>query len=343
METIVRAALGSTSSLGDMYDARTDEFIGVSALRSSIPPTARTVVDSPFSNIELVFRDNISDKFATLNVTGELQVSVLFGNLSLKGSGSYLTDQKKSARSVRSSLIYNLKTKDERLNIYHDSMRKVFSAEALQGNSGATHIVVEVNWGTNTLLTLEHDNADNLDTKEISGSLAVHMEKFKSLVSGDAKLNMTVEEKDKMSNFKFRLFGDFIPKGELPTSLDSALALMQQVPNLLLSPNAGFGKPLSYKLIPISLLKDLLCVRMVSSILLKSIDQSTVTRVIHFFEDLQNCQLEVNDFYSDADKFQYCLSPEHLESTKDLRNRVEVHAADTRNSLGNLVRKVSAG
>ena len=111
METISRAALGRCAQLGDLYNARTDSFCGVSLFKKSIPAEAITVTDNHHVNMEFIFSDSISDKFNKLGVSAELKASFLGGLFTVGGHGKYLSDEKKSARSVKSSLFYNSNTK----------------------------------------------------------------------------------------------------------------------------------------------------------------------------------------------------------------------------------------
>lgn len=193
------------------------------------------------------------------------------------------------------------------------------------------------------MLTFEHDNSNNSDVKELTGKLKAKLEKIKISLSGDAKVDVTEGDKDNNNETKFRFYGDVIPKGDLPTCPESAVAMMKKVPSLLQSTNSGYGKPISYKLIPISALKDMLGMQLISNKITKSIEMSTLSNVVKFFEDLHKSQQEVGDFSSDVTEYKYCVTEQELQDTLVLKNSLENYAANNRIKLGGLLRKVRAG
>ncbi len=77
-------------------------------------------VDLGDTTIEVVMEDSTQDKFNKLDIDAELQLSVLSGLVKLKGSGSYLADERKSARAQRMSLIYKVSTVNEEMMIRHN-------------------------------------------------------------------------------------------------------------------------------------------------------------------------------------------------------------------------------
>jgi hypothetical protein len=52
--------------------------------------------------------DNIGEKFHKLGIEADLQVSILSGLVKLSGSGSYLNEERKSARAASMSLVYKV-------------------------------------------------------------------------------------------------------------------------------------------------------------------------------------------------------------------------------------------
>ena len=69
-----RAALGTVAKLGDLYDSRKDDFVGVTIFNQKIPDEALTISDNHFSDIRFIHSDTFSDKFYKMNISAELQV-----------------------------------------------------------------------------------------------------------------------------------------------------------------------------------------------------------------------------------------------------------------------------
>ena len=77
MEKHSRAALGQVAALGDLYDARTDNFLNISIFNQKIPESAMSIMDNQFTDLQIIHTDSYSEKFSQLGVKAELQVKSL--------------------------------------------------------------------------------------------------------------------------------------------------------------------------------------------------------------------------------------------------------------------------
>ncbi|KAE9547448.1 hypothetical protein FO519_009340 [Halicephalobus sp. NKZ332] len=152
---ITRASVGRVAHVGDLYDAHSETFCGISILKKPPPSTALRTTDNNDCKIEYVHSDTFSEKSEKLGIAGELKLSILAGAFTLAGHGQYLSDEKKSARAVRSSLVYTVNTKLNALK-----------------NDRVTHVVVDVCWGANATITLESMNSESKDSTEVEGALS---------------------------------------------------------------------------------------------------------------------------------------------------------------------------
>jgi hypothetical protein len=74
MSDYSRAALGHVAKLGDLYDARTDNFIKMSIFNQKIPESALDIKDNHFTDFKITHSDSYSKKCSLLDVKAELQV-----------------------------------------------------------------------------------------------------------------------------------------------------------------------------------------------------------------------------------------------------------------------------
>jgi hypothetical protein len=123
--TLTRESLGNFASLGTLYNAHNDSFISFSIFRSE--PSAKCVNINDNNSVDITFSHNntFSEKLNVLNIKGELQLSILAGLIKLEGYGKYLNDEKSSAQSVQSSLLYNILTKNESLDLSKEALTKL--------------------------------------------------------------------------------------------------------------------------------------------------------------------------------------------------------------------------
>lgn len=338
-----RAALGNVASLGELYDARKDTFSGISIFKKTPPEAALTHPDNHFSDIQLLHSDTFGEKFSKLDVSAELQVSVLAGLFSLSGSGRYLKDQKNSSRAVKSSLIYNIRTKDDNVNIFHEDLKDSFALDAIQSGV-ATHVVVGITWGANSVLSCEYQNTENRDIKEIEGSLSARLKIIGLSISGSGSVEFNEGANDKSINFAIKIYGDVLPRGQdLPTTFEAALELMKQMPNLVATCNDGRGMPLSYKLIPLTLLKDYLKFEMKADLVVKSLQEYSLVRIVQLFEKLDQARQLLNDFEKDATQSRFAVSAENIAKVISLVEGFSIEEAKFRSELGNMLASVRSG
>jgi len=188
-QNISRQALSRIARLGDLYDSTTDNFCGVSIFRKQLPPGCPAIskTDSPQSNIKFTIASSLQEKMKILNITGELQLSVLCGMLGMTGCAKYLSQEKNSFKSVESTLLYNIKTVTEHLELFYDEVQDYISHDAVR-NSRATHVVTEIEWGADCVLKVTDHNSENKNKQEVERNLKLHVDKLKELVCTTGKV-----------------------------------------------------------------------------------------------------------------------------------------------------------
>ncbi len=264
---------------------------------------------------------------------------------SLSGSGQYLNDKKSSARTVKSSLLYNIKTKEESLNIYHKDLKDqdMFALPAIQTGM-ATHVVVGISWGANTILSCEYHNNDNRDVLEIKGNLSAQLKTMSVEISGKASAEFTESDNRKDLQFEIHMYGDILPDNEdLPTTFEGALELMKHTPSLVGNSNGGRGKPLSYTLIPLSLLKEYLDFAMQADTIVKSLEEDCLHRVVQLFDRLSAVKQKLNDFHQDADDYKFCVKKEDLDEIAMVKEAFDVEETKFRSQLALKLTEVRSG
>ena len=255
-QTITRQALGRIAKIGDLYNSATEKFLGLSMLREQLPKDspAIAITDNKQCNISVTTVSTYSEKMDKMNVTSDLKLSVLVGMCEVNGSAKYLTEKKSNFKSVESSLLYNLTTVVEQLNLSSDKLMPYVSSNDLS-ETGATHVVVGIHWGANCAITMTDQNKEDKSVKDVEANLSANMEKLKVIVSASASVGMKKDKKetDSFHSFTLKTFADMLPEGaeEIPHTYEGALAMVQKMPVMLKNCNDGKGKPLAYILLPL--------------------------------------------------------------------------------------------
>lgn len=345
----MRSSVGRVAHVGDLYDARSETFCGISILKKQPPPTALRVTDENHCDIQLVHSSTFSKKCEILGITGELKLSILAGIFALEGHGKFLKDEKKSARAVRSSLVYIINTKLEHLNLTSEDLKDCLEFKALQHNQ-ATHIVIDVHWGANATITMESMNSESKDIKEVEGELSAELNKIASNfieVSGQATIDYKKKEKEKENSFSLHVFADVLPDGDLPQTVEEAIELMKKLPTLLQEANQGKGKPIRYMMVPISTINHVLNKTELSADrLVEQLDEEAIARFVSLFDEISVAKQQLTDLCSDMDSHKFCVLEQDIERANEARTQLNNAEAKLRSKLAAtlvLVRSGKAG
>jgi len=251
-DTIFRKALGSIGSLGDLYDAKTDKFCGISVFREQLPPDSSSVscTHNHSSKISVTVTNSLKEKLEILNIKGDHKLSILAGLVNLEGSGKYLDEKKTSFKSVECALVCSNTTVVERLDLFNDEVKNRISDDALK-HPRATHVVVQIYWGAQCTVRVADQNSEDKKKREVEGNLMAQVEKLKMIVGSPnvgAGAGFTRQEKENWEKFLLEIFGDVLlsdQSGRFPTTLDGAIEMIRDVPLLIQKSNNGKGKPLT--------------------------------------------------------------------------------------------------
>jgi len=330
--TISRHALGRIAQLGDLYDATTDQFCGMSIFQDPLPPDcpAKTKTDNPHSDNRSIKVRSLEEKFHELSVTGELKLSVLAGMCELGGYAKYFNQGKDRFESEKTMQIFNFKTVTEHLEINQVKQYRPISPEAMI-HGGATHVVTEIEWGANGIITARVQNRTIEKKNEAQGGFVGRLKSFFGIKSTGSNTKQETKENEDVA---VDIFGDIFPD-ELPQSLNGAMELARNVPQLIKETNDGKGKPLRYTMCSIShpVLK-------IPSQRLKtfiSVDDDRASKMVGLFDHITDLRQKVHDQSTQL----------HNESEREDARRREArlkdHEATVKRELATLLKGVRSG
>jgi len=340
-ETISRQALGRIARLGDLYNTTTEKFCGVSIFRKPLPQfcSAISKIANPYSDISFTTVSRLNQNLQNLDVTGELKLSALAGMFEFEGSAKYLNRKKNSFKSVECTLVYNIKTVTEHLEIFDDQVKEHVSHEAAHC-SRATHVVIGIQWGANCIVTVTDHNHEERDKNEIEGKLRLDVENIKQVVSPSDTMEVEREKHatGDWDHYKHEIFGDVLPDSaeEFPQTLDGALALMRRVPQLVQKFNDGKGKPLTYIMLPVSCL--IATENHKQSF--KGIGEIWTTKMTNVFEHVLELRQRAQDQIDKVNNHSYCVTASELEKTRHIEDGLEVQEAVAKTEFAHLLEKI---
>jgi hypothetical protein len=257
MDVIKRKTFDKSAALGTLYDARSDNLVSISLFDQQFPSDIIETVDIPATEFKYSFNHSFEEKFCNLNIEAELKLSVMCGLFKLEGSGMYLNEQKSSFKSVKGSMIYNIKTKHQSFSLTNKKLKPILSSDAIEMKN-ATHVIVGITWGANTVASFEYENTENSDKTRIEGIMKAYMDNVKVSISGNANAKFDENSKKIGENLTIKFYGDFIIQSdELPISVEKTIELMKKIPKFIENSNEAKGVPIEIELIPISLVEKI--------------------------------------------------------------------------------------
>jgi len=349
-DTISRKALGCIAQLGDVYDATTDKFCEISMFREQVPPDslAISVIDNHESEISTSITCSLNEKLDVLGVTPDLKVSVLAGLIELEGAAKYLNEKKTSFKSVECVSVCNVTTVEEKLNITHEYVKNRVCVDAL-ACPRTTHVVVEIKWGANCSIKVTDQNSEDVKKTEVAANLKAQMQKLVGLfaLSGDAKEAFTAHEKENWRNFSLKVFGDVLldSSSESLTTVEGAMEIIRNLPQLIQKSNDGKGKPLTYFMFPLSdpILRNYLGVSHSINQVHRNVDEARIVEVIRVFDDLSEFTQKAHDHFDTMNHHSQCVTASEREEARSILRRLESQEISLRINLEKELEAVRSG
>ena len=278
-----------------------------------------------------------------LNGEADLKLSVLGGLLKLDGSAKYLNEQKSQYKSVKGSFLYNIKTKREFLSLTNENLKSIVSSSIFEIKD-ATHIIVGIDWGANSVASFEYENNENSDKTNIEGSLKAHMEKVSYSISGGASVKFDENSKKIGENLAIKFYGDFIPQNEdLPNSIEKTIELMKKIPKFIEHSNGGKGVPLEIELMPISVVEKIFSLEHKIDRLIIEINIESINRIQIELDEHLEAKQKYNDLKKYINENSEYFPLATIKLVNETRQQIDIAETKFRNSLSKLLVAIRSG
>jgi hypothetical protein len=229
----------------------------------------------------------------------ELKASFLGGLVDAEGSGSYLNESRDTNRVMQASMYYKITTVHESLQSMGNDLSSLLNFKNIDGSFG-THIISGITWGAYTVVTAKHP-LSNHDTKTESNISNVMKEQLSSLergASSNGEISYEKKDGDNKPHYKFdvHVYGDvWADDGAVPKTFESAYEFITRVPQYISKANGGNGKPLTYTLFPLSILRMFCGMNTAADTPLVQLSSDTLEKFVQLFDDFRKAQLALSD------------------------------------------------
>lgn len=306
---LIVGGLGRPFTLGMLYNACKDELIpGMAILDSETLKNHVVRTPQKSSTFDISASDSTKDSSFDLNVNASLKLSFMSGLIQVGGSADYLNDTKESLNRCRVTLQYRATTHFEQLSLTADACEKIQTSKTLEKGLG-THVVTGIEYGANAFFVFDSQKVDASDAQTVKGQMEATIKKIPSVdAQGEAKVELTEEEKLLAKTFSVRFYGDFLLKSN-PATFDAAVQTYVDLPNMLIGEDANelaTCVPLRVWLLPLEVFT------LHPGPVAKDISVGLVLEAETALEDLATIAMRVND----------CLSVKAVKKFPELYNKV---------------------
>eukprot|EP00112_Aurelia_sp_Birch-Aquarium-sp1_P022972 Seg667.4 transcript_id=Seg667.4/GoldUCD/mRNA.D3Y31 product="Verrucotoxin subunit beta" protein_id=Seg667.4/GoldUCD/D3Y31 len=312
-----RAAAGRIARLGDLYDARTDTFVGLNAYSVKLNEDYCMETDINEVDMNVITSEVAHERLEKLQIDPNFGLSILSGLVNVKGSVSYLNDQKTSPRASRRTLVYSIKTVEQEI-INPSGNVSVDCLDAIE----ATHVVVGMEWGARCNVICEHENMNNEDEDAIRASLKTNVETLKQLSQPKKAPELVAEEscKDISYYIKCDLGGTDHGKG---TDFQHAVESLRSIPDEMKKLNGGKGIPVAFKLLSLDCLRKMCRQPKNDDVTLKLVSQEVIAAYMSTIDETANTRQKLQCLIEDLKKAGNLFPPEPLQNVQALLTQFE--------------------
>lgn len=190
-----------------------------------------------------------------MNVEASMKLSLMAGLITVEGSAKYLKQTKTNSRTVRVTFMFNVRTKEQYLQVSRADLHQYFSSDALE-NPNATHCIVGIKWGARVAATFEETLSSFAAAEELQGCLAASLKKATINISGEAKLENVDKVNSDFHSLKISFSGDVLIE-DVPNTISDVFAIFKKVPKMIEKLNEGKGQQLEFELYPLKRMAEI--------------------------------------------------------------------------------------
>lgn len=351
-DPIRRPALGQKAEMGGLYNIRTKQFLDQSLFSASLDQDDIDDYDDRRTSFFYTEDDKFKNKMLALGVDSDLCVDILCHMIEVSGSGKYLTDELTSARSQSRSLIYNISTCTEEININNKRTKKMIDLDILESTE-ATHVVVGIDWGATCVITCTDKNRKYEDKFKISEKLKEELAKIGDRLL-DIKESISVNsenheedisdfssrktDEDEVSELEFNCVSDIYAEGEYePITYKGVYQLARNMKKYVNLTDSGKGVPMVYQLIPLEAVmkKCRLSINIHKNYW--EITEDTVEHVSEMISEVRYIEQLLNDLQYDIEDGEDYITPTILYQVSSLVDDFSIKENTFRSDLKDII------
>jgi GTPase SAR1 family protein len=308
---ITRPALGHVATIGTLYDARNETFLPTTILRGLLPDAVETL-ESPRKRLSISYIDTYDEKFKKLGLSTEQSATILAGLITSGGPGSYLNEERDGNNILHAAVYHTIAGVQEELNLTSPELRKYLTASVIR-TSQATHVVTGIEWGSEDVVTFRHRMTEGAERSDAERCFRSEVEAFEAAAQ-DTSIGNSGQRRTEIL-LEIVAYGDTATnRGMVLHDSQNAHNFLKVIPHSIKAQNGGKGKPITYTLFPVDMLRMFLPIQVQSDVTATLPSNECLQKYIQLFDRLRAAYRELNDNQSYAVKNRIYIGDSHLQA-----------------------------
>ena len=337
---ILRPALGHIVPIGTLYDARRDSFLNQSLLNHEVPPGVVSLHEKKDVDVRVSNGESYAENFRGMDVRPDLAASLLSGLVQPDGVGCHLVQKTANSRILQALICHTVTTTQEKLDLMNSEIRKCIPPIPLR-TSLVTHVVIEVEYGAQTILMANRWLRQEVKKDLERPRFQRQVDAFAGAIRNpDLPRPYTSDTNfDQITTYSTTLGSEEIVLNDV----DEVYKFIQLVPLQIRSENAGQGKPILYKLLPIQMLGFLNLVQVEADTTLALASHDCLKKFIQLSDEFCTIKQSLLKYKTFASKYKFCLPPSHLNDIAQRVDDVRAAEQDLKSNFARTLQDVRGG
>ncbi|KAH6876436.1 hypothetical protein B0T10DRAFT_552566 [Thelonectria olida] len=356
MNALNRPAFGRAANIGTLYDAIHDRFLPVSILDEPLPPNALITTPCPKTEITRSRRHLPRPNLGALKLDGDTAASI-FGQLFVpQGCGTYLRDYAIYGKPLHGSFYHRVTTVSQQLQsgfVCSTLSQHIGSAPLLDYKG--TYVVTGITWGMENMITIDHSLSHNVSLGDAQNAFRRDMDKLEAVIKSPA----AADELELQQNF--RIYSSaHLHEGIVAPELEDVSRFIQIVPDHISKESGGKGWPISYALLPLSILLSAEPATDASEFFTIPRGSGAIYEFINMFQSYAQKENELVNYHSFLLDHGSQVAEDHVKAVEEAKETLSMHqynaiassrnellkarsSKSTRRNLENLIRRLARG
>ena len=346
MNQTLRPALGQVAFIGSFYNARNDSFLPTGLLSQQPPPGVISLVEIGKTSAQVSYVGTYEERFKHLSIGPELAASILAGLVQPGDAGHHLNDAPGNERVLEAAVYHTIRTSQETLVMTSNDLKACVGSNNLR-TSEVTHIVTEVEYGGQSVVTARYWLPRDAQRQQYEGQFRQQVEAFTAASQqiGAASSDPTVNRLTSTLPIEVTVYSTTLGKEGLVTEdFQESYEFLELMPSQIRSENAGRGKQIVYKLMPVEMLSFFNLGIQVDGDLSPTLpSHECLKRLVQLFDEFQVCRERLNSHQSFVTKHKLCLPQSYVQDVAGRLHDLSIAEGNARDNYGSTLQAVRAG